>query len=124
MTNLAIRHELITTRTLSATFVDHLLRWANGVSTKHHKLLLPILEGTETHGKVNAVSISLKKVAEERNGVAHRGEFKKRSTALESLTAAHNYISILATIYAPTLHLSKPETSSPRVRRAGASASR
>jgi hypothetical protein len=121
MTNLAIRHELVKSKNLPIVFVDHLLVWANGISGKFHKLLIPILEGAESHQSIKELSAAMKKVNEERNKVAHRGEFKKHSTAYDALTAAHKYISGLATTYAPTIQLPLPETSKPQVQRTRAS---
>jgi len=114
MTNLAVRHELVTSRNLPPKFVDHLLVWANGVTGKFHKLLLPMLEGTELHTTVSALSKALKTVSDERNKVAHRGEFKKESTARSALVAAHEYIAGLGVTYAPSMQLRQPETSNPR----------
>ncbi len=114
MTNLAIRHELVTTRKLPQKFVDHLLVWANGITGKFCKVLLPVLDGTEQHETVSGLSSALKKISEERNKVAHRGEFKKQSTARAALTVAHEYISGLAALYAPAMQLRVPEPSNPR----------
>ena len=117
MTNLAVRHELVTTRDLPPKFVDHLLVWANGVAGKFHKLLLPMLEGTERHTAVSALSKALKRVSDERNKVVHRGEFKKQSTARAALVAAHEYIQGLAATYAPSMHLREPGASILRSRK-------
>ena len=111
MTNLAIRHELVQSKSLPMAFVDHLLVWANGISGKFHNLLLPVLEGAANYQSTKELSAAMKKVNEERNRVAHRGEFKKRSTAHDALVAAHKYISGLAATYAPTIQLLPPETS-------------
>jgi hypothetical protein len=91
-TNLALRAELIAKHNLSPEFVDNLLIWANGIVGKYHKLLLPVLDGSDHLEAITALGESLKLVNKQRNSVAHSGEFKKRSTAHEVLTAARVYI--------------------------------
>ena len=48
--NLVVREELIESRKLEEEFVDHLLKWANGLQGKFDKLILPITKGESYHG--------------------------------------------------------------------------
>ena len=47
--NIAVRHELQEKRQLEPEFVDHLLRWANGLAGKLDKLLRPLHTTVDLH---------------------------------------------------------------------------
>jgi hypothetical protein len=108
MVNLALRHELISARSLPKPFVDQLMRKANGIVGKFFGLLLPILDGDRKQGQVRALGKDLEALNDQRNRVVHQGEFKKRSTAYESMQLAHKFITQLQ-IYDATVSIDLPE---------------
>jgi len=81
--NLAIRHEFAARSELDDPFVDNLLRWANGLTGKLDKILLPLLRGQEKQASVSKLCALARKVNDKRNDIAHRGVFcsKKEATA-------------------------------------------
>jgi len=81
---LAIRQEFAARSKFDAAFVDKLLRWANGLTGKLDKLLLPMLDGQAKHGGIEKFCKLARKVNDKRNDIAHRGVFcsKKEATAL------------------------------------------
>jgi hypothetical protein len=97
-TNLAIRAEFKPTK-LSPKFVDSLLLWANGLSGKYRKLLLPIVDGKTRHTVFRALANDLDAVNTQRNSVAHRGEFRGHKTAEKIVTVARRLIEQLVGEY-------------------------
>lgn len=82
--NFAIRQELVDDRKLPLPFVDKLLRRANGIHNKYQDLYLPIMdEHQEVKNLKELWSRAIKKVNEERNAVAHKGEFRNQANATE-----------------------------------------
>ena len=65
--NFVIRKEL--QKRLEPDFVDHLLRWSNGVSGKFDKLLIPFFRGTEFQKKLKSLKRSVEYINKERNSV-------------------------------------------------------
>ena len=85
--NFAIRQELTDDRKLPLPFVDKLLRNANGIHNKYQNLYLPIMdEYQEVESLKKLWKQTVSKVNEERNAVAHRGEFRSKSKATEIMT--------------------------------------
>jgi len=97
--NLAIREELQVKRKLDSDFVDSLLKWANGIQGKFDHLLLPMTKGTDVHNKFKIVNAKVKKIDNERNSVAHSGQFKKRSTAKKVALDAKEVIEMVVGEY-------------------------
>ena len=82
--NLAIREELAGERKLPLVFVDKLLRNANGIHNKYNNIYLPIMDEYIEVGSLKKLwSDHISKVNEERNSVAHRGEFRGQKKATE-----------------------------------------
>jgi hypothetical protein len=82
--NFAVREELVEGRELPLKFVDKLLRNANGIHNKYHNIYLPIMEEYEEWDNLKDLwRDCVSKVNKERNAVAHRGEFRSRSVAIE-----------------------------------------
>jgi hypothetical protein len=52
--NIAIRHELQEQRNLEASFVDHLLQWANGLSGKLNKILDHLQRNNKNYSNLSA----------------------------------------------------------------------
>ena len=82
--NLAIRQEFAARGTFDAAFVDKLLLWANGLTGKLDKLLLPMLDGQAKHDGIKKLFNLARKVNDKRNAIVHRGVFcsQKEATAL------------------------------------------
>jgi hypothetical protein len=104
-TNFVIRQELIHARNLDAKFVDHLLIWANGLKGKFQQLLIPITKGSDKEQKIDSLSKRSKVVNDERNSVAHSGQFKSEKTARRVVTLAREIIVELVQIHDPTFQL-------------------
>ena len=86
--NIVVRAELVEKRKLPVDFVDSLLKWSNGLAGKFDKLIYPILKETPHHETFKSRTADWRKVNEERNGVAHRGEFKTKSVADDVVSKA------------------------------------
>lgn len=85
--NFAIRQELVIKRDLPLSFVDKLLKNANGLHNKFHNLLLPIMvEHEEYKALMKLWEKHIAGINKQRNDVVHRGEFRKRSTAEKAMT--------------------------------------
>jgi hypothetical protein len=83
--NFSIRQELVDDRKLPLPFVDRLLRNANGIHNKYQNLYLPIMdEYQEVESLKKLWSQAVSKVNEERNAVAHKGEFRGKPKQLRS----------------------------------------
>jgi hypothetical protein len=88
--NFAIRQELVEDRKLPLAFVDKLLRNANGIHNKYQNLYLPIMdEYQEVDGLKKLWSTAISKINEERNSVAHKGEFRNSVTATDIMQKTH-----------------------------------
>jgi hypothetical protein len=103
--NFVIRKELTEEQHLPEKFTDSLLKWANGMSGKFTKLILPITEGTEKHPAFQQAWKKLKKLNRQRNSVAHQGEFKDKKTAVTVLNDAREVIIMLVCVYEPDFML-------------------
>ncbi|MHA2219033.1 MAG: hypothetical protein ACXACY_24195 [Candidatus Hodarchaeales archaeon] len=105
--NLAIRAELVQKRQLPLTFVDHLLKRANGLRNKYNDLLLPIIEGERYYSKFKKLWKKVDKVNNQRNKIAHSGEFKGKDTAKEQLENTCLILNNIASQYHSTFKLKK-----------------
>ena len=98
----AVRREFELNSEFDSSFVDSLLRWANGLAGKLDRLLLPI--SVENKAK-NTELKSLKKIAEDinakRNAIAHQGEFCNEGEAQAVIAQAEKFITTLVQIYEP-----------------------
>lgn len=109
--NFAIRREFELRSEFEAKFVDSLLRWANGLSGKLDRLLIPL---SAVDIAKNKKMKALKSIAEDinikRNAVAHQGEFCNEDAAQVAIAQAEEFISTLVQIYDPKFAL-KPRKS-------------
>ena len=97
--NLAIRQELVEIRGLDAEFVDHLLKWANGLQGKFDKLLIPITRHDEWQPTFKQLRTRAADINLERNTIVHSGQFKKKSTATRIVKEAREIILTLVEPY-------------------------
>ena len=104
--NFAVRHELAVRSNLDASFINHLLRWANGLAGKLDRLLVPLSVGdAKKHKKLKQLKALAEKVNSKRNAIAHQGEFCNEEEAKESIQHAREFISDLVCLYEPTFVL-------------------
>jgi hypothetical protein len=82
--NLAIRQEFAARSKFDPAFVNGLLKWANGLSGKLDKILLPLLKGQGKHDAISKLCGLARKVNDKRNDIAHRGVFcSEKEAALQ-----------------------------------------
>lgn len=103
--NIAIRHELQEQRRLEGPFVDHLMRWANGLAGKLDKLLRPLHTTKERQKVFKALSKKAAKINDQRNLVVHSGNFMNKEEAEEVVSLAKDFIERLLGAYHPDFRL-------------------
>ncbi|MDO6854876.1 hypothetical protein Q4599_14890 [Cellulophaga lytica] len=103
--NFVIRKELEENRKLDSDFVNHLLRWANGIQGKFDKLLLPIFKGDDFSKDLKKLKKKVQDINIERNTIAHSGQFKKESTANRIVLECQSVINTLIGKYDSDLDL-------------------
>lgn len=103
--NLAIRKEFSTRSQLDAKFVDGLLKWANGLSGKMDRLLLPLYEGHSKHGTLKRLRSTSEKLNSLRNDIVHRGVFCNEREAREAIGHARTFVETLIGFYEPDFKL-------------------
>jgi hypothetical protein len=108
--NIVIRAELVEKRNLPVDFVDKLLVWSNGLAGKFNKLIYPILEGSPNYAAFRALAKEWQKINEERNGVAHKGDFKSKSVAEDIVASARKVLQTMMADYQPTLKFGKTQS--------------
>jgi len=97
--NIAVRHELQEQRHLEASFVDHLLKWANGLSGKLDKLLRPLHTTKSRQNVFKSIQKKAQKINDQRNLVVHSGHFMNQEEAVEVVTLAKEFIEQLVRTY-------------------------
>lgn len=110
--NLVVREELENGQKLPREFVEHLLKWANGLLGKLDKLIIPITEGTDRGARFKALKKQVAEINTQRNGVAHRGEFKIKKTSSRILDDARNVILALVQQYDAKFFIPIPDNES------------
>jgi hypothetical protein len=105
--NYAVRQEFAAKSHLSADFIDHQLRWANGIAGKIDKLLIPLTKGDKHHAAIKKLKSVSEKINAKRNAIAHQGEFCNLGEADEVIANAEDFIETLVKIYEPKFVLKK-----------------
>ena len=103
--NFAIRSEFSERSEFDAKFVNGQLRWANGISGKIDRLLLPLFEGKKQYKIVQPLKSIAAKINKERNAVVHQGEFRDEDEATAVIGQAKLFIETLIHIYDPAFKL-------------------
>lgn len=103
--NYVIRQELENNKNLDSDFVNHLLLWANGISGKFDKLILPIFKGADFIQDLKKANKKVQYINKERNSIAHSGQFKKKSTAEKIIRESDEVIKTLIQRYDDTFDL-------------------
>ena len=107
--NLVVREELENNQKLPRDFVEHLMKWANGLVGKLDRLILPITEGTNKGKIYKSVKTKVQDINKHRNGVAHRGEFKIKKTSSRIIAESRHVIQVFVQQYDATFTLSMPD---------------
>jgi len=103
--NLVIRKELQSRSDLDETFVNHLLKWANGIVGKMDRLLLPLFVGRKQHSLLKKQTKVVEVINEKRNAIVHRGEFCNETEAREVIGNAKTFVESLVRIHEPNFKL-------------------
>jgi len=103
--NLAIRQEFAARSKFDGAFVDKLLKWANGLTGKLDKLLLPMLEGEEKRGAILKLRNLARKVNNKRNDIAHRGVFCSQKEATAQIANCKKFVVGVVRHYVPDFDL-------------------
>ncbi|WP_136513997.1 hypothetical protein [Geomonas edaphica] len=93
--NLVVRAELISKRKLEPDFVEHLLRWANGLANKITHFITPLLQGDPDFDTLSDILKLAQKISSSRNSVAHSGHFITKGNSLKLITDAHQVLTEL-----------------------------
>jgi hypothetical protein len=104
---LAIRREFAARSQLDAAFIDGLLKWANGLTGKLDKLLLPLLKGGDNHKAVSDLCKLARKINDKRNDIAHRGEFCSEQQATELIADCKTFVHGIVQLYEPGFELNE-----------------
>ena len=90
--NLAIRREVAARSKFDGAFVDKLLKWANGLTGKLDKLLLPMLEGQDKRVAIVKLCNLARKVNNKRNDITHRGVFCSQKEATAQIANCKKFV--------------------------------
>ncbi len=90
--NLAIRREFADRSKFDTDFIDGLLKWANGLSGKMDRLLLPLTKGTNNHKPTKALCELAREINDKRNEIAHRGNFCSREEATRLIAKCKQFV--------------------------------
>ncbi|MDD5557886.1 MAG: hypothetical protein PHN82_11680 [bacterium] len=97
--NIAVRHELQEQRHLEAEFVDHLLKWANGLSGKLDRILRPLHTTKAKQKTLKSLQKKARRINDQRNLVVHSGNFMNKEEAEEIVSVAKEFIEKLVEAY-------------------------
>jgi len=97
--NFAIRKEFKARSKFDSDFVDGLLVWANGLSGKVDRLLLPLHEGKEHHATLKELKPVTEEINKKRNSIVHQGQFCSESEATRIIQHARKFIETLTKLY-------------------------
>jgi hypothetical protein len=104
--NFAVRQEFAVKSNLDSKFVDHLLRWANGLAGKLDRLLVPLTAQEKVKSKkMKDLKTLAAKINAKRNAIAHQGEFCNEEEAKTSIEQAREFITELVRFYEPVFEL-------------------
>lgn len=103
--NFAVRKEFASKSQFDADFVDSLLIWANGISGKIDRLLIPVSKGEKHHKTITKLRDASVKINKKRNAVAHQGEFCNPTEAEAVIQQSKEFIETLVRIYEPSFAL-------------------
>jgi len=94
--NIYIRQFLLTDHNLPSSFVDSLLKGANGLDGKFNRLIAPAATHLGTWGDLKSLRAKIASLNGHRNHVAHEGRFKNRGDAKAAYEHSFAIIKLLA----------------------------
>lgn len=97
--NFAIRKEFELQSELSSSFVDSLLLWANGLSGKFDKLLIPMLREKDYFELISGLRSHVTTINTKRNKIVHSGEFCSEDVAKELIRKAKHFVVTIVSCY-------------------------
>ena len=104
--NYAVRREFEAKSKFDAEFVDSLLRWANGLSGKLTRLLLPLSLGSpDKNNEIKKLKTIAEEINSKRNAVAHQGEFCNQGESEVAISQSRKFITGLVHLYDPAFKL-------------------
>lgn len=103
--NFAIRKEFEAKSQLSPSFVDSMLRWANGIAGKIDRLLINLTEGEKNHKTIKKLKSVSEQINKKRNAIAHQGEFCNEKEAKAAIKQSRDFIETLVRLYEPDFTL-------------------
>ena len=103
--NFAIRKEFEAKSQLSSSFVDNMLRWANGIAGKIDRLLINLTEGEKSHKTIKKLKSVSEQINKKRNAIAHQGEFCNEEEAKAAIQQSRAFIETLIRLYEPDFAL-------------------
>lgn len=103
--NIYVRQFLIGEYNLPSSYVDALLRSANGLDGKFNRLIRPAAEHKGTWDVVKAIKSKIEALNEHRNSVAHSGSFKNEDDARAAFAHGLAIVQVLAPNEAQKLEL-------------------
>jgi hypothetical protein len=116
--NLAIRKEFKRQSNLAANTVDSFLVWANGLSGKMNRLLLPLrFNCNRRDSDFKILNDQAERINRQRNAIVHSGEFANKEKALEHMKLAKLFIEKLVRFYEPAFRLGKKKKNKPSHKR-------
>lgn len=103
--NFAIRNEFASRSQFNNAFVDSLLVWANGITGKIDRLLIPLTKGEKHHRSITKLKSASVQINKKRNSVVHQGGFCNPTEAEDVVKQSREFIETLVRIYAPDFAL-------------------
>lgn len=94
--NIYVRQFLLAEYNLPPSFVDSLLKGANGLDGKFNRLIAPAAKHCGTWGDLRGLGAKIKSLNQHRNNVAHEGGFKNKSDAKTAYENSFAIIKLLA----------------------------
>lgn len=108
--NLVVRKEFSVRSEFDAKFVNGLLKWANGLSGKLDRLLLPLFVGTKKHSSLKKLRDVGEQINRIRNDIVHRGIFCNETEAREIIAHSRKFVETLVRLYEPDFTLKEKKS--------------
>ena len=99
--NLAIRREFASRSQFDETFVNGLMRWANGLPGKLDRLLIPLLRGRKKLETIKELRPLAQRIHDKRNEIAHRGEFCSERVSTALIDDCQKFVHGVVRLYKP-----------------------
>jgi len=109
--NFAIRQELVIEHNLPLSFVDKLLKSANGLRNKYYNIYLPIMIEWQEYNELKDLwNNHIDKINKERNTIAHSGEFRSRTLAIRVMEHTYEALQSIMDLYEHNAKIKKFKT--------------